>query len=170
MVFLLIGLVLGYCSFEFINPQWHSSQEPSKINVCFTPDENCTSLIIREIDKAQKFILVQAFSFTSRPIAQSLVAAHKRGVDVKVLIDKSQKTHPHSEYNFLRENGVSVKIDNISGIAHNKVIILDGTSVITGSFNFAKAAQNRNAENVVLIRDPKIAKFYMQNWNNRSKY
>lgn len=71
------------------------------------------------------------------------------------------------EFHILKRNGISVKIDWVPGIAHNKVIIMDGTSIITGSFNFTKAAQNRNAENVVLINDPKIAEYYMENWKIR---
>ena len=71
------------------------------------------------------------------------------------------------EFHILKRNGISVKIDWVPGIAHNKVIIMDGTSIITGSFNFTKAAQNRNAENVVLINDPKIAEYYMENWKGR---
>jgi phosphatidylserine/phosphatidylglycerophosphate/cardiolipin synthase-like enzyme len=91
--------------------------------------------------------LVQAYSFTSAPIAKALLNAHKRGVKVEVILDRSQKTQKYSSATFLYNVGIPVKIDAQHTIAHNKVMIIDGETVITGSFNFTKPADENNAEN-----------------------
>jgi phosphatidylserine/phosphatidylglycerophosphate/cardiolipin synthase-like enzyme len=99
-------------------------------------------------------VLVQAYSFTSAPIAKALLDAHKRGVQVQVILDKSQRTEKYSSADFLANQGVLTMIDATHAIAHNKVIVIDGETVLTGSFNFTKAAQEKNAENLLIIRDP----------------
>jgi phosphatidylserine/phosphatidylglycerophosphate/cardiolipin synthase-like enzyme len=100
---------------------------------------------------------VQAYSFTSASIAKALLEAHERGVQVQVILDKSQGTEKYSSADFLANQGVPTMIDANHAIAHNKIIIIDGETVITGSFNFTKAAQEKNAEKVLIIRDKALA-------------
>jgi len=92
------------------------------------------------------------------------VAAHKRGVTVQVILDKSQRTEKYSEADFLVNVGIPVHIDAKHAIAHNKVMVIDGATVITGSFNFTKAAEENNAENLLVIRSPELAAKYAANW------
>jgi phosphatidylserine/phosphatidylglycerophosphate/cardiolipin synthase-like enzyme len=113
---------------------------------------------------AKRIILVQAYSFTSAPIAKALLEAHKRGIQVQVILDKSQRTEKYSSADFLANQGVPTMIDANHAISHNKVMIIDGETVISGSFNFTKAAQEKNAENVLIIRDKALAAQYTQNW------
>ena len=136
--------------------------------VCFTPGGECTDIIVHEIDAARRQVLVQAYSFTSAPIADALVKAKKRGVDVRAILDKSQRTERYTGATFLANGGVPVLIDAAHAIAHNKVMVIDGATVITGSFNFTKAAQERNAENLLVIRDGGIAATYAQNWQKHA--
>jgi phosphatidylserine/phosphatidylglycerophosphate/cardiolipin synthase-like enzyme len=132
--------------------------------VYFSPNGECTDAIVRELDKAQSTVLVQAYSFTSYKIAKGLLDAHKRGVKVEVILDKSQKSDQYSSADLLANSGMSVKIGSQHAIAHNKVMIIDGETVITGSFNFTKAAEENNAENLLVIHDRKLAERYMKNW------
>lgn len=136
----------------------------SDITVHFSPDGGCTETIIHEISRARHSILVQAYSFTSAPIAKALTEAHKRGVKIEAVLDKSNRTQKYSAADFLAHAGITVRIDAAHAIAHNKIMILDGETVITGSFNFTKAAEERNAENLLVIRDGKIAEQYVKNW------
>jgi phosphatidylserine/phosphatidylglycerophosphate/cardiolipin synthase-like enzyme len=136
---------------------------PGGMTVCFTPGGNCTDLIVKALGEAKSSILVQAYSFTSAPIAKALLDAHKRGVRVDVILDSSNRTDKYSAADFLANQGVPTKIDAAHAIAHNKIIIIDGETVITGSFNFTKAAQEKNAENVLIIRDKALAALYTQN-------
>jgi phosphatidylserine/phosphatidylglycerophosphate/cardiolipin synthase-like enzyme len=105
-----------------------------------------------------------ALFLPTAPIAKALLDAHKRGVQVQVILDKSQRTEKYSSADFLANQGVPTLIDANHAIAHNKVIVIDGETVVTGSFNFTKAAQEKNAENLVIIRDPGLAAQYTQNW------
>ena len=136
-------------------------------DTCFTPQQNCTAKIVTEIDTAKSKILVQAYSFTSIPIITSLIAAKNRGVDVKILLDKSQKTAKYLSVTYLTANKMWYRIDYKPAIAHNKIIVVDDNTVITGSFNFTKAAQFKNAENVLIIHDKNLAATYKQNWSYR---
>lgn len=136
--------------------------------VCFTPSQDCTSVIVHAINQAGKEVLVQAYSFTSAPIAKALVNAANRGVDVKVILDKSQfKQKGYSSSKFFINHHIPIWIDDKPNIAHNKIMILDDKTVITGSFNFTRAAQERNTENVLIISDPQLASKYKENWRNR---
>jgi phosphatidylserine/phosphatidylglycerophosphate/cardiolipin synthase-like enzyme len=132
--------------------------------VCFTPAGNCTDLMVNAVGGAKTSILVQAYSFTSAPIAKALLDAHKRGVQVQVILDKSQRTEKYSSADFLANQGVPTLIDANHAISHNKVMVIDGETVLTGSFNFTKAAQEKNAENLLIIRYPVLAAQYTQNW------
>lgn len=115
-------------------------------------------------------ILVQAYSFTSNPIAKALVDAHKRGVACKVILDKSQRTEKYSEADFLVHSGIETWIDAEHRIAHNKVMVIDGRIVITGSFNFTKSAETGNAENLLVIRSPELARKYADNWKKHQEH
>jgi phosphatidylserine/phosphatidylglycerophosphate/cardiolipin synthase-like enzyme len=136
---------------------------------CFTPPADCTSLLLREIDAARRQVLVQAYSFTSRPIAEALVAARRRGVEVRVIIDSAAATGPGSVLPLLAGAGIPVLIDDPSGIAHNKVMVIDGARVVTGSFNFTRSAEDRNAENLLVLHDPRLAAAYAANWESRRR-
>ena len=134
------------------------------IQLCFTPDEKCTPLILKEIALAKDTIYVQAYGMSSPPIVEALVDAHKRGVKVNILLDKSNLNDSWSKMQELVDAGIEVNIDKLPGIAHNKVIIIDLQKIITGSFNFTRSADTRNAENVIVIDDKVIADRYVKNW------
>ncbi|HEV7511427.1 MAG TPA: phospholipase D family protein [Candidatus Acidoferrum sp.] len=132
--------------------------------VYFSPGGGCTKVITDALGAAKKTVRVQAYSFTSAPIAAAVVAAHKRGLAVQVILDRSQRSSQYSSADFLAHAGVPTFIDLKHAIAHNKIIILDGETVITGSFDFTKAAEASNAENLLVIRDQELAGKYDKNW------
>jgi phosphatidylserine/phosphatidylglycerophosphate/cardiolipin synthase-like enzyme len=140
------------------------------VEVYFSPNDGATDAIVREITRARTEILVQAYSFTSAPIAKALLKAHKRGVKVQAILDKSQKTQKYSSASFLMNSGIPTYIDDRHAIAHNKIIIIDRAVVITGSFNFTKAAEERNAENLLIIRSKELAKPYIENWHRHREH
>ena len=134
------------------------------IEVYFSPRDGATEAIVREIGQARSEIRVQAYSFTSAPIAEALLKAHTRGIKVEVILDKSQRTQKYSSSTFLANARIPTYIDAEHAIAHNKIIIIDRSVVITGSFNFTKAAEESNAENLLVIRSKDVAKPYLDNW------
>ncbi|WP_237342884.1 phospholipase D family nuclease [Wolbachia endosymbiont of Folsomia candida] len=139
-----------------------------KTTVCFTPGENCANQIIDAINRAEESVLVQAFEFTSRPIARSLIQAKERGVNVKVILDESQVQSKYSVINELFQQKIPIWIDYKPAIAHSKLMIIDNRKIITGSFNFTYSAESRNAENLLIIENnDSLVKQYVKNWKNR---
>ena len=138
--------------------------------VCFSPNGGCTESIVKEITNAKSEILVQAYSFTSAPIAKALTDAFKRGVKVEAILDKSQRKERYTAATFLVNAGSPTFIDDKHAIAHNKIMIIDRETVITGSFNFTKAAEEKNAENLLIIKDKELAKVYIDNWNKHKDH
>lgn len=136
----------------------------TSVGIYFSPRGGAQQAIVDAIDKAMETVYVQAYSFTSAPIAKALVDASRRGVKVEAILDKSQRKATYTGATFLKNEGIPVWIDGKHAIAHNKVMIVDGATVITGSFNFTKAAEEKNAENLLIIRDPGLARLYMENW------
>jgi phosphatidylserine/phosphatidylglycerophosphate/cardiolipin synthase-like enzyme len=142
----------------------------AQIQVYFSPKGGCTEAVVKEIAAAKSKIHVQAYSFTSKPIAKALMEAHKRGVKVQAILDKEQETANYSEADFLHNVGIGTYIDSAHAIAHNKVIIIDGETVITGSFNFTKSAEEKNAENLLVIRSKELADRYEQNFQKHFEH
>jgi phosphatidylserine/phosphatidylglycerophosphate/cardiolipin synthase-like enzyme len=140
------------------------------VEVAFAPWEDAEGLVVQAIADAQRQILVQAFSFTSRRIAQALIAARRRGVEVLVTADREQTaTGAGNRIRDLAAAGIPVWLETRYAAAHSKVMIIDaGTrdpAVVTGSFNWTAGAQRRNAENVlVLRRNRDLARAYEANW------
>jgi phosphatidylserine/phosphatidylglycerophosphate/cardiolipin synthase-like enzyme len=134
------------------------------VQVFFSPHGGCTEAVVENLSHAKTNVFVQAYSFTSAPIAKALVDAHRRGVKVEVILDKSQRTEKYSEADFLQHAGIATFIDATHAIAHNKIMIIDGQMVLTGSFNFTTAAEQHNAENLLVISDPALAQKYLANW------
>lgn len=146
----------------------HTVPATGTIEVAFSPNGGAQQAIVDAINNAHASIMVQAYSFTNREIARALLHAKKRGINVRVILDKSQKTAKYSSYKFFRDENIPVKIDYGFEIAHNKIMIIDNETVITGSFNFTNAAQKKNAENLLIIRgNEKLAKLYIENWEWR---
>lgn len=136
----------------------------SRVEVYFSPKGGCTETVVREIGRARKSILVQAYSFTSPAIAKALVEAKRRGLEVVIILDKSQRTEKYSAADFVAHADIPTFIDTKHAIAHNKVIVIDGAIVLTGSFNFTTAAEEHNAENLLVLREADLAQRYRENW------
>jgi phosphatidylserine/phosphatidylglycerophosphate/cardiolipin synthase-like enzyme len=130
------------------------SLEPCNVSVYFSPNGGATSALVKEIGGAKKEILVQAYSFTSAPIAKALAEAFGRSLTIDVVLDKSQRHEKYTSATFLANHGITVFIDAKHAIAHNKVMLIDGHTVVTGSFNFTSAAEEKNGENMNIIRCP----------------
>ncbi|MGB9153126.1 MAG: phospholipase D family protein [Alphaproteobacteria bacterium] len=131
----------------------------------FSPHQGATALIVRTIGEAQTSVRVAAYSFTSQPIADALVQVHQRGIDVEVVLDKSQSKGRHKLVDFLEANNIPTRINAHYAIMHNKFMIIDDKVLELGSFNYTKAAENKNAENVLVLRDdPQAISSYRQQW------
>ncbi len=147
------------------------TRPPAKatLEALYTPGDAIDARIVALVDGAKDEVLVQAFSFTSKKIARALLAAHQRGVRVEILADRAQTLElAASAVPGLARDGVPVWLDANFIAAHNKVIVIDAdaanATLVTGSYNFTSAAQFRNAENVLIVRNhPALAAQYRDN-------
>ena len=166
---ILFGVTIGMGYDEYYGrSNWQSIDIDGKnTHVCFTPPKGCAYLIAREVAFAKNSIYMHAYGLTSKPIILELKQASKRGVKVRALLDSSNFSDRKTIYKEMKKAGIEIVLDKVPGIAHNKIMIIDGEKVITGSFNFTKSADTRNAENVLLVRDKNLAAIYLENWQAR---
>jgi phosphatidylserine/phosphatidylglycerophosphate/cardiolipin synthase-like enzyme len=148
----------------------HAAPVQGSLQIAFAPWDNVEALIIDVLGSARKQVLVQAYLLTSKKIAHTLLAAQRRGVDVRVLVDAEQLAKTASSVApVLAAGGIDVWLETKYQNAHNKVIIVDANTpdatVITGSYNFTWTAQHKNAENILIARkNPALAARYALNW------
>jgi len=141
------------------------SEQSIQIEVLFSPKDNCAQEIVSKIDKAKDYVYVAMYYFTSRPIAQALIRARDRGVDVRVCLDKEQPTYEYSKSRFLENKGINMKLIGGSGIMHNKFCIIDDHITLTGSCNWTVSADLKNDENLLIIESEEIARIYKEQFN-----
>ncbi|MHB9026799.1 MAG: phospholipase D family nuclease [Armatimonadota bacterium] len=168
----LLAVVLGLSGYQYHLHGQSPRQTTATASwaVLFSPKGGCTAAITGRLAQARKTVLVQAYSYTSQPITAALVDAARRGVTVQVILDKSQERTRYTGAGTLRQARIPVYTDSAHGIAHNKVIIIDGEIVITGSFNFSQAAEEKNAENLLILRSSRLAARYTENWRAHKKH
>jgi phosphatidylserine/phosphatidylglycerophosphate/cardiolipin synthase-like enzyme len=154
----------------FIVADVEAADHANHWQVYFSPHGGCTEAVVEALGQAHHSVLVQAYSFTSAPIAKALVDAEKRGVHVEAILDKSQLTEKYTAATYLLHAGIPTYIDAQHAIAHNKVMVIDGHAILTGSFNFTKAAEENNAENLLVIDDTELAAKHAKNWTNHLEH
>jgi phosphatidylserine/phosphatidylglycerophosphate/cardiolipin synthase-like enzyme len=138
---------------------------PPSIAVLFSPKGGCSEAIVRELGQARHEVQVLAYSFSSKAIAQALVDAKLRGVHVEIVLDHSNEKEAYSDLHFFLEQGLVPLVDPHHPIAHNKVMLIDNRTLVTGSFNFTHQADAENAENLLIIKGhPELVRAYRQNF------
>lgn len=137
-----------------------------KIESYFCPEDNCKLQVINTLKSANHSIFFMTFSFTDEDIGNLLWNKNYLGLDVKGILEKKQISD-YSRYDDLKEFSI---IDNNKYTMHHKVFIIDNKTVITGSYNPTKNANERNDENVLIIHDKNIAEEFLREFNKLYKY
>ena len=167
LVLIIIFVLVLACKPE---ASCHEQESDPVILVYFSPNGGAADAVVKEIDRAQKDIRIQAYSFTNPEIGQALLAAHGRGVVVEVILDGENLGNPHSLLKLLAHAGVECYLDRKHAIAHNKVMIIDWDTVISGSMNYTKAGDRENAENLLVIKDRGLEEQYLSNWRSHQAH
>ena len=144
------------------------------IEVAFSPGAGAEALVLKVIGSAKQSIRLAAYSFTSAPVARALVDAKKRGVEVGVIVDykhnilEDRSGKAKAALNLLTTAGIPTRVISRYAIHHDKYIVVDGSTVETGSFNFSAAAAKSNSENVIVLwAQPQVAREYLAHWQSR---
>jgi phosphatidylserine/phosphatidylglycerophosphate/cardiolipin synthase-like enzyme len=162
--FLALFIVLSLVSSTHAQKyEVHRAAAFPSYEVYFSPHGGATEAVVRHIQAARRSLRILAYSFTSKPIVAAVIEAHSRGVDVQVVLDRSQSHGVGGVASELLEAKVPTRIDASHPIAHNKVIIYDGQLVSQGSFNFTKQAE-ANGENILFTPGAELAQIYLENW------
>ncbi len=133
----------------------------SIVSVYFSPQDNIIdTILIPYINNAKNYIYIPTFVITHKNVTQALINAKERNVDVKIILDATNANNTHTTHERLRRHGIEVKTENFAGKMHSKSVIIDDKYTFIGSMNLSKSGTSRNDENIVLIENPNIAKFY----------
>ncbi|OXZ49398.1 hypothetical protein RW71_04427 [Escherichia coli] len=140
------------------------------IQTAFSPEHGALQLVLNTIGSARESIRLMGYSFTSPEVVRALVDAHRRGVEVKIVLDEKGNRNKASvaAMNLIAGAGIPLRTNGRYSIMHDKVMIVDGHTVETGSFNYTRAGARKNSENVLVIREmPEIASSYLAHWQSR---
>ena len=133
----------------------------TKVTPLFSPkDKIITNNVVPLIQNAKKYVYIPTFIITHEELANALINAKKRGVDVKLIIDATNVYSRKSKIKELRSAGVPVKVENYAGKMHSKSIIIDDEYIVAGSMNFTNSGENKNDENVLIIENKTLARYY----------
>ena len=139
----------------------------SILSVYFSPQDDIISTkIIPLINNSKKSIYMPTFLITHKELTNAIIKAKQRGVKVKIIIDGANANSQYSTHKLLRDNGILVKSENYAGKMHAKTIIVDEETIVLGSMNFSKSGNSKNDENVIILKNPKLAKFYIKQFND----
>lgn len=143
----------------------------AEIRIFFSPRGGIAEEIIKQIDNAESYVDIAMYSFTYGPTAEAIIRAKNRGVTIRILMDKGRSQKKSSKHKFLLDNKIVIIQDRRSGIMHNKIAIIDGRILFTGSYNWSKAAEETNQENLLEFIDEKeIIKVYQERFDYLWEY
>ena len=131
------------------------------LEIFFSPEEDCALRLISLIDGAEDSVEFACFAFTLVPVAEALIRARRRGVEVAGVLEWGQ-AGPYSVGRLLADGGVDVTWDRNPYYLHHKFFVIDGRIVATGSFNPSRHAREANDENLLVIHDPGAARVFRE--------
>lgn len=145
----------------------------STTDAFFSPGDACRNTIIQRIDSAIKQLQICVFTISDDNITKSLLAAHRRNVQIKVITDNDKSLDQGSDIDQLARTGIAVKMDITSNHMHHKFMIADQQTLITGSYNWTLSAAKYNHENILLTREANVVKSFANEfdklWNEMKK-
>lgn len=142
-----------------------NSPASDRVNVFFSPGEECRGAIIRQINESVSRLKICVFTISDDTITQAILTAHKKGRDIKVITDNDKSLDVGSDIERLAKEGISVKIDNTSNHMHHKFMVSDDRSLITGSYNWTQSAARYNHENIVLTNEVRAVKSFLKEFD-----
>lgn len=159
---LFLDAQLGKPSGAFVAYPRVEISDGTQIFTYFSPGSDTISPLLKEINSAKNSIHFMAFAFTHDTLGKAMRDKFASGIDIRGVFEKRQTDNPYSEYKAMKEAGLAVVLDKNRGTMHHKVIVVDGETVITGSYNFSKNAEKRNDENLLIIKgNREIAAAYL---------
>ncbi len=147
---------------------------PEATDAFFSPGEACRNVIIRQIETATTRLHICVFTISDDSITKSLLSAHKKGVQIKLITDNDKSFDMGSDVEQLAKAGIAVKMDTTPNHMHHKFMLADQRTLITGSYNWTLSAARYNHENILVTREAGVIKSFThqfdQLWNVMVKF
>lgn len=147
-----------------------SSVAPSVRGPYFSDRDRMADRIISAINHTRHSLDIAMYSLTQPDLAAAILAAHRRGVKVRIVTDEGQSLDRHSEIGYLKSAGVPIRLSEgfrgQGSLMHNKFAVFDGNQVETGSYNWTTSATSYNFENAIFIGDPKVSAQYEEEFQH----
>lgn len=128
----------------------YSKEAKVKSSAYFSPGENCLHRIQQFIREAQHSLDICVFTITDNRIADKIVDAHERGVNVRIISDNDKSEDLGSDFDYLLAKGIACRADRTDAHMHHKFAIADGHKLLNGSYNWTRSAATENNENVTV--------------------
>ncbi|OWP61489.1 hypothetical protein CDA63_19175 [Hymenobacter amundsenii] len=138
-----------------------NSGKTAEARVYFSPQDECVAAIQEFIQEARQTLDVCVFTLADNRLTDELVAAHRRGVQVRLLTDNDKLTDRGSDVRAIEEAGIPVRIDRTDHHMHHKFALADNRLVLTGSYNWTRSAAEYNLENLLISPDPALVSRYV---------
>ncbi len=136
------------------------------LEVLFSPQQKPMRRVIKLLSEAHQSIDVAIFFLTHKEVTRQLIKAHRRGVNVRIILDATAAKNGYTKHEILREAGVPVKVENWGGKMHMKAAAIDTFTLILGSMNWTSAGARDNDENTVIVQSERYAGPFVSNFNN----
>ena len=161
---------------QMLNGKFHNTKQkhntPNKfklgdsvVEIYFSPQDKQVTRMVEIINSAKKYIYVPTYLITHKNIANALINAHNRGIEVKIILDANSVTTQNSKHKLLRDSKISLKTENYAGKLHSKGMVIDDSYLILGSMNFSNSGENKNDENLIIIQNYTLASNYKSFFN-----
>lgn len=141
------------------------SQPAQTSSVYFSPGDTCRNVIVQQIISADATVNICVFTISDDVIADSILKAHQKGIDIKLITDNDKALDMGSDIEQLHNAGIPIKMDETRNHMHHKFMVVDGRSIVTGSYNWTRSAALYNQENIILARDPVMVRSFLKEFD-----
>jgi mitochondrial cardiolipin hydrolase len=129
----------------------------------FSPGDACLAAILGQLGKARSSLDICVFTITDDRITRAILDAHERkGVRVRVITDNDKQYDGGSDIERLRRAGVALKVDETEHHMHHKFVIVDGGTLLNGSYNWTRSASAFNEENLIVSSEPSLVAAFVR--------
>jgi cardiolipin hydrolase len=136
-----------------------AAAEPSS-HACFSPGDGCLMTILGELGRTRQTADICVFTITDDRISSAILAAHSRGVTVRIITDNDKQYDQGSDIERLRAAGIPLRVDITEHHMHHKFAVLDGGTLLNGSYNWTRSAATHNEENLIVTRDAALVRTF----------
>jgi phosphatidylserine/phosphatidylglycerophosphate/cardiolipin synthase-like enzyme len=142
-----------------------SSKDPTFVSTSFSRTQDTAYLLQQWIRKANYTIKLMLYLITQDSLAESLISAKNRGIDIDAIIDDEWISASGSDFQTLLNSGIDIRSDNRAGTMHHKIMIIDDYIIVTGSYNWSNTAEDSNDENIIILKSESISSLYLSEFN-----